>query len=120
MGDYAPKFLYGEQVTSTASAAITGGQVLAVSGNGTVGPAGDAADITVVGVAAMDAASGALVSYFPRGKVHITTTAGAVTAGNGVSAGASGTVDDDAGSDPILGVFLTTAASGEKAEWMEF
>jgi hypothetical protein len=120
MGDYAPKFLYGDQITGTASAIITGGQVLVVSGDGTVGPAGDAADITVVGVAAQDAASGANVSYFPRGKVHVTTTAGAVTAGNGVSAGAAGTVDDDAGSDPILGVFLTTAASGATAEWMEY
>lgn len=120
MADYAPKFLYGDQITGTTSAAVTGGQVLVVSGDGTVGPAGDGADVTVVGVAAQDAASGALVSYFPRGKVHVSTTAGAVTAGNGVSAGAAGTVDDDAGSDPVLGVFLTSAASGETAEWMEF
>lgn len=120
MADYAPKYRDAVQISGTASATITGGQVLVVSGDGTVGPAGDAADVTVVGVAAHDAASGARVSYFPRGKVHITTTAGAVTAGNGVSAGAAGTVDDDAGSDPILGVFLTTAGSGELAEWMEF
>ncbi|HEX6682963.1 MAG TPA: hypothetical protein VF062_09225 [Candidatus Limnocylindrales bacterium] len=120
MADYTPKFLYAEQVTSTASAAITGGQVLVVSGSGTVEPAGDAADITVVGVAAFDAAVNAQVGYFPRGKIHVTTTAGAVTAGVGVSAGAAGTVDDDGGSDPILGVFLTSAGSGEKAEWMEF
>lgn len=120
MADYAPKYLYGDQATGTASAAITGGQVLVVSGDGTVGPAGDAADVTVIGVAAADAASGARAAYFPRGKVHISTTAGAVVAGNGVSAGAAGTVDDDAGSDPILGVFLTSAASGELAEWMEF
>lgn len=120
MTDYSPKFLYGDQVTGVASATIVGGQVLVVSGDGTVGPAGDAADVTVVGVAAQDAASGARVSYFPRGKVHVTTTAGAVVAGAGVSAGAAGTVDDDGGSDPILGVFLTTAGSGELAEWMEF
>jgi hypothetical protein len=120
MADYAPKFLYGETVTGTASAAITGGQVLVVSGNGTVGPAPDAADVTVIGVAAQDAAIGALVSYFPRGKVHITTTAGAVVAGAGVSAGAAGTVDDDAGSDPLLGVFLTSADAAALAEWMEF
>ncbi|HEV2929903.1 MAG TPA: hypothetical protein VGW74_14515 [Propionibacteriaceae bacterium] len=120
MAEYEPKFRYAEAITGTASATITGGQVLVVSGDGTVGPAGDAADVTVVGVAATDAATGGLVTYFPRGKVHITTTAGAVTAGTGVSAGAAGTVDDDAGSDPILGVFLTSAASGAQAEWMEF
>lgn len=120
MADYAPIWLYADQITGTASADITGGQLLVVSGDDTVGPAGDAADVTVVGVAAQDAASGARVSYCPRGKVHETTTAGAVTAGNGVSAGAAGTVDDDGGSDPLLGVFLTSAASGAKARWMEF
>lgn len=120
MADYAPIHIYADQITGTASAAITGGQVLVVSGDGTVGPAGDAADITVVGVAAQDAAANALVSYIPRGKVHRTLTAGAVVAGAAVSAGANGTVDDDNGSDPFLGVFLTTAGSGELADWMEF
>jgi hypothetical protein len=120
MPDYTPKYLYGDEATGTASATIVGGQLLVVSGDDTVGPAGDAADVTVIGVAAQDAASGARVSYFPRGKIHITTTAGAVTAGAGVSAGAAGTVDDDGGSDPLLGVFLTSAGSGELAEWMEF
>jgi hypothetical protein len=120
MADYSPLYLPGESITGTASATITAGQVLVVSGDGTVAPAGDAADVTVVGVAATDAVNGARVTYHGRGTVHITTTAGAVTAGAGVSAGASGTVDDDGGSDPILGVFLTSAGSGEQAEWMEY
>lgn len=120
MADYAPKYLYADQINGTTSAAVTGGQLLVVSGDGTVGPAGDGADVTFIGVAAMDAASGARVSYIPRGKVHVTSTAGAVVAGAGVSAGAAGTVDDDAGSDPLLGVFLTSAGSAELAEWMEF
>ena len=120
MADYSPIYLPGRAITGTASAAITGGQVLVVSGDGTVGPAGDAADVTVVGVAAMDAASGAQVTYLGRGTVHETLTAGAVTAGAAVSAGADGTVDDDAGSDPALGVFLTSAGSGELAQWMEY
>lgn len=116
MADYAPKYLYADQVSATASATITGGQLLVVSGNGTVGPAGaDAAN--VIGVAAMDAASGARLSYFPRGKVHVTTTGGAVTAGAGVRSAAAGTVDDT-GSN-IIGIFLTTAGSGAAAEWME-
>lgn len=119
MGDYAPKFLYADQITGVASATITGGQVLVVSGDGTVGPAGDGADGTVVGVAAQDAAANTEVSYIPRGKVHETTTAGAVTAGALVSTGAAGTVDDDGGSSPTIGVFLTSAGSGEKALWME-
>lgn len=116
MADYAPKYLYADQVTATASATISGGQVLTVTGNGTVGPAG-ADSAAVIGVAAMDAASGARLSYFPRGKVHITTTAGAVTAGATVRAAANGTVDDTGTN--VIGIFLTTAASGAKAEWME-
>lgn len=120
MGDYAPKFLYAEQITGTAGADITGGQVLVINSSGTVQPAGDgAAGHTVVGVAAFDAKSGNQVSYFPRGKVHITATANAVTAGNGVSTGAAGTVDDDGGSTPVIGVFLTSAGQGELATWME-
>jgi hypothetical protein len=120
MADYSPVYLPGRAISGTASAAITGGQVLVVSGDGTVGPAGDAADVAVVGVAAHDAASGARLTYFGRGTVHETTTAAAVTAGAAVSAGADGTVDDDGGSDPTLGVFLTSAGSAEKAMWMEF
>lgn len=118
MADYSPKFIYAEQITSTASATITGGQVLVVSGSGTVAPAGaDAAN--VIGVACTDAASGAYVSYNPRGKVHVTTTAGAVTAGNNAFTGAAGTVDDTGTAANKIGVFLTSAASGATAEWME-
>lgn len=118
MGDYAPKFLYADQISGVASAAITGGQLLIVSGDGTVGPAG--ADATnVIGVAAHDAAQNARVSYCPRGKVHVSTTAGAVTAGSLVYSGASGTVDDTGTAGRHVGVFLTTAGSGEDAEWME-
>lgn len=117
MADYAPKYLYADQITATASAAITGGQLLVVTGDGTVGPAGASA-ANVVGVAAMDAGTGARLSYFPRGKVHVTTTAGAVVAGAAAYSAANGLIDDT-GSN-ALGVFLTTAGSGAKAEWMEF
>lgn len=121
MADYAPKYLYADQITGTASATITGGQLLVVSGDGTVGPAGaDAAN--VIGVATMDAAANARVSYCPRGKVHISTAA---SGGNGVVAGAnvfsaaSGTVDDTGTAANKIGIFLTTAAAGAAAEWME-
>ena len=122
MADYAPIHLYADQITGVTSAAVTGGQTLVVSGDGTVGPAGaDAANF--IGVAAQDAASGANVSYCPRGKVHRSTAA---SGGNGVVAGASvftaasGTVDDTGTAANKIGVFLTTAAAGAAAEWMEF
>lgn len=119
MGAYEPKFLYGDQITATTSAAVTGGQVLAVSGNGTVGPAG-VASAAVVGVAAFDAASGARVSYFPRGKVHVSTASGAITAGARVDGGAAGTVATAASALTNIGVALTTAADAASVEWMEF
>lgn len=119
MGDYAPIYLYADQITGTASAAITGGQPLHVSGDDTVAPA-PADSHAFIGVAAQDAASGARVSYCPRGKVHETTTASAVTAGNNVFTAAAGTVDDTGTAVNRIGVFLTSAASGQLARWMEF
>lgn len=118
MADYAPKYLYADQISATFSATTTGGQVLVVTGDGTVGPAGaDAAN--VVGVAAMDVAANARGSYIPRGKVHVSTTAGAVTAGNNAYSAASGLVDDTGTAANKIGVFLTSAGSSENAEWME-
>lgn len=118
MGAYEPKYLYADQVSATAASSITGGQLLAVAGNGTVGPAG-ADSNAVIGVAAHDAASSSRLSYFPRGKVHVSTAAGAITAGARVNSAAAGAVASaDAGLGNI-GVALTTAADGAAVEWME-
>ena len=43
MAEYLPLYKPGQALTLKASAAITGGQLLAVSGSGTVAPAGAAA-----------------------------------------------------------------------------
>lgn len=131
MGAYEPKFLYGDTITGTASATTTGGQVLCVTGNGTVGPAGTATAAKVVGVAAQDAAANARFTYFPRGKVHVSTASGGITAGDQVVAGAAGTVAAEAAAAAnaagdinnareIIGVALTTAADTASVEWMEF
>lgn len=118
MGAYEPKFLYSDQITATASATVTGKQLLAVTGNGTVGPAG-AASPAVVGAAAYDAAANTRVGYFPRGKVHVSTASGAITAGARVDAGANGTVATAATAPTNVGIALTTAADGADVEWME-
>lgn len=118
MGAYEPQYLYNDVVSGTASATITGGQVLIVSGNGTVGPA-TAASPAVIGVAAFDTANGEEVSYFPRGKVHITTAAGAITAGARVDAGAAGTVASGTAGVNNIGIALTTAADTALVTWME-
>jgi hypothetical protein len=119
MAAYEPKFLYSDVVTGTASATITAGQVLIVSGNGTVGPAG-ASGAAVIGVAAFDAVNTDRVSYFPRGKIHVTTASGAITAAARVDAGAAGTVVTSANALTNIGVALTTAIDTGPCEWMEF
>jgi hypothetical protein len=47
MADYVPLYLPGNAVNSTASATITGGQAVYVSGSGTVANAAAAANIPV-------------------------------------------------------------------------
>jgi hypothetical protein len=120
MPDYTPPFQPGAAVTRTASAAITGGQVVEVSGNGTVA-ATAGASAKVVGVAAHDAVSGARVTVHGlQGQVHeVTSTAGA-TAGNGLTSGASGTVVDGgaigalAAAGTLIGVAENTGGAGAK------
>jgi hypothetical protein len=119
MADYTPVYNPGHAWTSSASATITGGQLVEVSGSGTVGPAG-AGSTKVVGVAAFDAASGARVTVWP-GAIHEVTCAANVTAGNTLKAAATGQVTPwvsgtDA-ADLVIGTALTTATSGNKVRF---
>lgn len=109
MADYSPVFNGQPPYTSTASATIVGRQVLENTAAGTVGPAG-AGSVKVVGVAAFDAATNALVTIF-RGGVQELTASGTVTAGEQVEAGAAGTVRTLA-SGRAIGVAQTTATTG--------
>lgn len=118
MGAYEPSCLYGDTFTATASATIVGGQALIVSGNGTVGPA-TAGSPACIGVAAFDAANTDLVTYFPRGKIHISTASGAITAGARVDTGAAGTVASGTAGVNNIGIALTTAADTALVTWME-
>jgi hypothetical protein len=118
MAEYTPLFKPGQTWTSTASANVVGGRLVAVSGNGTVGPAG-AASAAFVGVAAFDALANTLVTVFGRGQVHITTAAGAITAGDRVSTGAAGTIATAAAGVGNVGVALTTAADTALCTWVE-
>lgn len=121
MADYAPLYLPGHAVNSTASATILGGQALYVTGSGTVGPAAAAANIPV-GVAAFDAANGAGVGFYCRGTVHRLTASGTVTAGDVVEAAAAGAVaTHTVGTNDarVFGIALTTATNGNSVEIME-
>jgi hypothetical protein len=89
MPDYTPVYGRPKQMTFTAGAAITGGQVLSVSAADTVVPAAlNAANYA--GVAAHDAAAGAQVTVFMgAGVIHETLATAATAAGALVFAGSA-------------------------------
>jgi hypothetical protein len=118
MAEYLPLHKPGEAITRTTSAAVTAGQLLSVSGSGTVAPSA-AGDVGWLGVAAFDAASGATVTVFCAGTQRIVAGTGGITAGTLVHAGATGTVvAHTAGTidSAIVGVALTTATATNLAE----
>ncbi len=127
MADYLPLFKPGGSLPYTASAAITGGQVLVVSGSGTVAPSAGAS-VAVVGVAGHDAANGDRVTIH-RGGVQRSIAAAAVVAGDQLVSAAAGQVTpvapvaatvaaaDVVATRQIIGLALTAAAAGAAVEW---
>jgi len=123
MAEYLPVFKPGQAVTLKASAAITGGQLLIVTGAGTVGPS-TAGAVNWIGVASNDAATNDNVTVYADG-VQSVTASGTVTAGDLVVAAAAGAVStlaavttptpaDVTGARGIVGVALSTATNGNK------
>ena len=111
MADYLPRFKPGEAVTFTASAAVIGGRLVAVTGAYTIGPAG-ADSAAVAGVAAHDAAIGEQVTVFTRaGGVHALTASAAVAAGAKVSSAAAGKVQTVGATTNPIGLALQVAAA---------
>jgi hypothetical protein len=119
MSDYIPIYEGCVPSTHTTSAAVVGGKLVAVSGDGTVAHAGANAG-NWVGAAAFDAASGARVTVHRSG-IQSLVASGAITAGDLVVCGATGTVAslaavttptaaDVTNSRGVVGVALTTAA----------
>jgi hypothetical protein len=126
MSDYSPVYVSGVTPFSmTASATITGGQVVSASGVGTVAPSG-AAVTTAIGVAAHDAANGARVAVWPlAGPIHELVCTGTVTAAGGVQTGVAGTIDPvttsiAAGSaaGTLIGVAVSTATGPNRARFV--
>lgn len=126
MADYVPVF--EDEASFTTSAAVTGGTLAAVSGDGTVGPAG-ASSAAVIGVFSADAASGARVMVFTRGMVHEVVNSGGVTAGAQLISAAAGkvaslaatatfTATDINNARSIVGIALTTATDGLKVRYV--
>jgi hypothetical protein len=119
MADFTPKFLPGRSWTSQASATITAGQLVKVSGSGTVNVA--TANTIAVGVAAFDASSGDKVTLYTGG-IAVLAASGSITAGDIVVTAAAGAVStlaavttptaaDVTNTRAIVGVALSDAAS---------
>ena len=111
MADHLPKFT-GGAVTFTTSAIVTGGQVVEVTGDRTVGPAA-AASAKAIGTAAHDAASGAKVVVHLPGPVDTAVSAAAILAGAKVEAAAAGKIQT-ATTGYVLGIALTAATGADQ------
>lgn len=112
----SPVFESGLAYTRKASAAITGGQLVEVSGSGTVAPCA-ATSAKWLGTAAFDAAVGEDVTVHIAG-VQRLLASGAVPAGSVVVAAAAGRVVVNAAPavGQQVGVAINTAADGAVAE----
>ena len=110
MAEFLPTYKPGQALTLTASASVTGGKLVAVSGPNTVATAGSAST-AVIGVAGFDAVLNDKVTVYAGGVVEVTAS-GAVTAGSPVIAGAAGSVVASAlpPAGQQVGIALTTAA----------
>jgi len=122
MSDYTVVIPAGP-FTSTASAAVTGGQLVEVTGDNTVGPAG-AASLKVVGQANHDAAIGADVTVSGGKPIRSAVVAGAgVVAGVRLKAAAAGKValyvDGTDAVTQVIGKALHAAADTATVRYQE-
>ncbi|MCQ4148682.1 DUF2190 family protein [Rhodococcus qingshengii] len=114
MSEYIPLRKPGSDIPMTASAAITGGQLVYVTGNETVGPT-TAATAAWFGVAANDAAIGEKVTIH-RGGAHELAASGPIAAGARVipaAAGAVVTIGSVTDYSQVVGIATSAAASGK-------
>lgn len=116
MADNAPLYFPSDRLPLTASADITGGQVVYVSGANTVAPTSTATSAWI-GVAGHDALNGKQVVVYTSG-VHQVPASGAIAAGALVIPAAAGAVADQstpsaANDVQVVGIALSAAASSK-------
>ena len=115
---YAPVYFDADRISYTATAAITGGQVVA-AGTSAYGVAPTSgASASVVGVAAVDTASGAQLMVYNEG-VHRLTASGSIAIGDPVisaAAGAVATISTDTTYTHVIGKALTAATNGQTVD----
>lgn len=134
MADYTAVFTPSRVVSLITSSTVTGGDILTVTGSGTVAKCMAAQSMSFIGVAAQDTQPGQPVGVFCRGFVHESIAEGTVTAGDQIVTssasgrqvktlpplgGAPGQQDVNA-ARAIIGCALTTAADNAKVRWMEW
>jgi hypothetical protein len=103
-----------DKLTYKAAAAITGGNMVAANGNNREVVVAGADSVACMGMAMVDAASGALVSVASKGVWPI-KAAGAINAGDRVKCAAAGAVAAIAADgDPrlVVGIALEDIANG--------
>ena len=114
MADYSPLFKPGAAITYSVSADVTAGQVVELTGDRAVGPAG-ADSAKVVGIAAFDAVVGDHVTVHSGG-VQRPYAAGAIAVGDKVASAASGKVATAGEAVNVLGIALAAAADGNPVQ----
>lgn len=114
MADHTPDYLAGAAVTFLASADVSGGQLVEISGNVSVAPT-SGATAAWRGIAAFDAKAGDRVTVLSGG-VHTLDASGAIAAGAVVVAAADGKVAA-LGSDPdysqVVGIAEAAATNNK-------
>lgn len=114
MSDFLPLFHPGGKLPVVTSAAVTAGQLLAVSGNNTVAPTTGAG--MALGVASTDDPTGGNQIMCFRVGVHNLIASGSIAAGDAVvaaSGGAVATIGSDTNYNHVVGQALSAAANGK-------
>lgn len=108
---YTPRFKPGEAVTFRASADVTEGRLVALTGPYAVGPAG-ADSAAVVGVAAATVVAGEAVTVYTRaGGVQKLVASGAIAAAAKVSSAAAGKIQTLGSTTNPIGLALQAATA---------
>jgi hypothetical protein len=113
MADHLLKFKPGQAVTFTATTAITGGQIVEITGNRSVGVPTSAASAKALGTAGHDAAVGDQVVVHLPGPVDTFIAAAAIAAGANVEAATAGKAQT-ATSGRVLGIALSAATAADQ------
>lgn len=105
MAQYLPRYLPAEQVPLTASATLTGGQLVTWAG----AVAGDA-QVGVAGVIGPDLVSGQVGTVYRVG-IHIGTASGTIAVNDPLCSAASGQVRKWISGTDAVAAFVATACS---------